>query len=106
MTLISTDILDQHLAPHDYYGRICLVRTDFTNNNNNNNNQKKKNNNIDTTIVDKYKLWPALQYTNIHELMHDIDQHIPDDTYTLLHVGGSNKKEIQGNDTCPIYETL
>jgi hypothetical protein len=37
-----------------------------------------------TTIINKYKLWPALQYTNIQELMTDIDQHIPDDNSPIL----------------------
>ena len=27
----NTDILDQHLAPDDYYARICLVRTTSSN---------------------------------------------------------------------------
>jgi len=77
MTMISTDILDQHLAPNDYCERICLVRTSFDDDNSNNNN------NMDT-IVNKYKLWPALQYTTIHDLMYDIDQHIPNDTSPSL----------------------
>lgn len=77
MTMISTDILDQHLAPNDYCERICLVRTSFDDDNN-------KNSSIMDATVDKYKLWPALQYTSIHELMYDIDQHIPNDSSPSL----------------------
>ena len=63
---IDTSPLDQHLAPDDFYDRICLIRT-----------------NDDETVVpvdcevDACRLWPALKYASHKELMEDIETNVP-----------------------------
>ncbi len=63
---IDTSPLDLHLAPDDFYDRICLIRT-----------------NDDETVVpvdhevDAYRLWPALKYASHKELMEDIKTNVP-----------------------------